>query len=555
MKRLLCFILLLCHIPALFAAVPVRGFSLTSDDHEGGLRAIEAAASYGVNHLQLSHKIVMDLCEIKDKQKAALVNSFIDEAHSAGIAEVVLWDHCLYKMDYYPAEFKVKDGKKTRLDFDNEAFWEWLKDDYRDMLSRVPEADGLVLTFIETGARAEQQVSQRYKTGEEKIAAVVSAVSEVVCKELGKKLYLRTFAYSRDEYATITACINLLPESDSIVLMMKETPHDFILTHPHNPLIGTIDRPTIVEFDTCGEFHGQCIIAGMVPELFAERLKDYLDRPNVIGYTARTDRYGDTQIVGTPAEINLFALKCVADDPEVNADTIYRRFISERYGAGAVELLEPVFRGAYDILTSCMYVMGLNMATHSKMSFDNMSIYSRHVSGRWTESPEVFIGHDINRTFHYWKDIVEHIAPAECKELHGRYAAEMKHIISYGWTTPAECMSEEYLYLIDKEYAFSQRKAEESLAQIRKAENILSPDRYEELVLLYERTLMTIRLRRASAALYWGSRTDCPDEYLDEASASLEAILKEYDSYDKPYPKGQWDWKEDAETAKKLLGI
>lgn len=552
MKRLICtFILIICAVPV-HAGLAVRGFSLTSDNLESGMRAIEAASAYGVNHLQLSHEIVMDLCEVKDEQKAETVNRFIDKAHSAGIEEVILWDHCLYKMDYYPSQFKIRDGKKTRLNFDDEDFWAWLKNDYREMMSRVPDCDGLALTFIETGARAERQFSETLRTGEEKIAAVVRAVSEVVCGEMGKKLYLRTFAYSRDEYATITACINMLPESDKIILMMKETPHDFFLTHPNNPLVGTINRPTIVEFDACGEFHGQCIIAGMVPELIAARMKDYMKRPNVIGYTARTDRYGDTQIVGTPAEINLYALKCVAERPETDIDGILRGFISEKYGEGAVKLLEPVFSGAFDILTSSMYVLGLNMATHSKLSFDNTSIYSRHVSGRWTDSPEVFIGHDINRTFHYWRDIVEHLAPPECKDLHGKYAAEMSHILDKGWTTIRECMTEEYLYLVDKEYAYAWNKAEESIKCIESARGIISPDAYDQLHDLYERTIMTIELRRYAARLYWGGRTDCPKEYLKEAHTALGKVLKKYSSYDKSYPIGQWDWKEDAQRAGKL---
>lgn len=41
------------------------------------------------------------------------------------------------------------------------------------MMKLVPEADGLLLTFIETGARAENQHSEKLKTGAEKLAAVV----------------------------------------------------------------------------------------------------------------------------------------------------------------------------------------------------------------------------------------------------------------------------------------------------------------------------------------------------------------------------------------------
>jgi len=43
-----------------------------------------------MNHLQLSHDLVMDLCEIKDRAKRDVVNELVDKAHTAGIKEVVL---------------------------------------------------------------------------------------------------------------------------------------------------------------------------------------------------------------------------------------------------------------------------------------------------------------------------------------------------------------------------------------------------------------------------------------------------------------------------------
>ena len=73
---------------------------------------------------------------------------------------------------------------------DNPAFWEWFKQDYRGMLDLIPEIDGLVLTFIETGAYAEKQYSNLLKTNEEKLAAVVDAVADVVINDLVKKLYI-----------------------------------------------------------------------------------------------------------------------------------------------------------------------------------------------------------------------------------------------------------------------------------------------------------------------------------------------------------------------------
>jgi len=131
---------------------PVRGWTLLSQSEPDDRATIAAAPGYGINHLQLSHLIVMNLKEIKDDRRRGLVNRLTDAGHAAGISEVVLWDHAFYELGYYPARFRT--GPQGTIDLDNPAFWEWFKADYRAMLDRVPEADGLVLTFIETATRA-----------------------------------------------------------------------------------------------------------------------------------------------------------------------------------------------------------------------------------------------------------------------------------------------------------------------------------------------------------------------------------------------------------------
>ena len=158
-------------LPDQFNNKDVRGWIILSDDMNAAVRTIKAAKEYDINQLQLSHEIIHDLREIKNEKVCAQVNELVNLAHSEGINEVLLWDHSLYNIDYYPERFRT--GPGGTIDLDNPEFWEWLKDDYRQMLDRVSEADGLVLTFIETGAYAERQFSKKMKSSEEKLAAVV----------------------------------------------------------------------------------------------------------------------------------------------------------------------------------------------------------------------------------------------------------------------------------------------------------------------------------------------------------------------------------------------
>ncbi|HLN56558.1 MAG TPA: hypothetical protein VK207_11230, partial [Bacteroidales bacterium] len=221
-------------------SLQVRGWNILSDYTEDDLVTLKAAASYKINHLQLSHDVVMDLNEIRDPVRQKLVNELVSAAHNAGIKEVVLWDHALYSLKYYPEEFRT--GPNGTIDLDNPGFWSWFRQDYREMLKLAPEADGIVLTFIETGARAEKQYSAAMKSPAEKLAKVIDEVAEVVCEEQHKNLYIRTFAYTDREYQNTIGCIGHV-KSDKIILMMKETPHDFFLTHPNDMYAGTIDRP------------------------------------------------------------------------------------------------------------------------------------------------------------------------------------------------------------------------------------------------------------------------------------------------------------------------
>lgn len=536
----------------------IHGWNILSDNYVDAVKTIDAASTYDINQLQLSHNIIMDLNEIKKPEKQFLVKDLAGRAHEAGIKEVLIWDHTLYNLSYYPAQFKT--GPKGTIDLDNPEFWKWLKQDYRDMLRLVPEVDGLVLTFIETGARAENQYSEKLKTGAEKLAAVVDAVAEVVCNEFGKQLYIRTFAYTDAEYKNTIGCISHI-KSDKIILMMKETPHDFFLTHPNDKYAGTINRPTLMEFDCGNEFNGQGIIANTWPEYIIKRWSNLIRRANVIGYAARTDRYGDTHLIGTPNEILLYTLKRFTEDNSITADKIYDEFISQKYGKEAIPFLKPAFGMAFNIVTSSLYTLGTNIANHSKMDFDPYkSSYGRHVSGKWLNPPVVNLKHGINKKLNYWTDIIEHLAPARLKAPDEALKVEAPLVIKNKWVTPVEKMNETFLKYIITEKHYGVTIAENALKLIIEAKPVLKKDDYSQIYNLFYRTLLTARLYEATATSYFGYRIYARGSQYRTASLkvtmkkSLEQMLiiaSEIERYKEEVPTGQWNWHDDAATARK----
>jgi hypothetical protein len=188
--------------------IKIRGWNILTDHTTTALKTIEVSKNYEVNHLQLSHEICHDLKDVKHQWNRNIVNNLTTKAHKAGIPEVVGWDHALYNLDYYPDRFKIKES--GLLNLDNPEFWLWFKTDYRKMLDKIPEVNGIVLTFIETGARVENQHSEILKTPQEKLAALVDSVASVIVNERNLKLYIRSFMYNRDELKNLMQCFGLI---------------------------------------------------------------------------------------------------------------------------------------------------------------------------------------------------------------------------------------------------------------------------------------------------------------------------------------------------------
>jgi hypothetical protein len=540
------------------AGQPVRGWTILSDSEPEARAVVAAARGYDVNHLELSHEIVHDLKEVRDARKRGLVNRLTDAAHAAGVQEVVVWDHALYDLDHYPARFRTGPGRT--LDLDDPALWAWIRQDYREMLDLVPAVDGIVLTFIETGARAERQHSARLATPEEKLAAVVNAVADVVVGERKLNLYARTFAYTDDEYRHITRAVERFARPE-IRLLMKETPHDFFLTHPNDRFAGTIARPTVIEFDVAGEFNGQGLIASTWPEYVLGRARDLLARPHVIGYTARTDRYGATRIVGRPAEVDLYALTRWFEDRRVTAAQAADEFIARRYGAAALPHVRAAFANAFDIVTSVLYTLGTNVANHSALDYDPYnSSWARHVSGKWLRPPVARVGHGVDVELHYWKDVVDRLAPPWAKAPGGAQWGEVRWVVDSGWITPGERMDARFLGYVVAEKEFGVRKAEESLAHVAAARTALADSDHVELHRHFERTLLTARLHRAVAKAYFGfrvwarggeHRTSAVERTVREGLREIREVAAAIEGYPAPPPAGQWDWVGDARQARR----
>jgi hypothetical protein len=343
-----------------------------------------------------------------------------------------------------------------------------------------------------------------------------------------------------------------------IRVMAKATPHDFFLTHPNDRWVQTINRPTIIEFDTTGEYNGQGKIAGAWPEEHVNRWRYYERLPNVIGYTARTDRYGESRIVGTPTELNLYALYRATASRHVSVEQIYWEYTILTYGLFAAPRVRSALGRSFDIVTSSLYTLGSNTANHSRLDYDPYcSSYHRSVSGKWLDVPEVTVGHDVNRRFHYWIDVANHLAPPHCK-TDGILRREAGYVLDNNWVTLGNHMQQPYLDYVIAEKNWSVRQAEASLADIERARRHLREPQYQQLKAYFERTLLTVRLHRAVSKAYFGYRIWVRDPSLQtptlqqtiwDGLREAQAVAAQVRAYPQPAASGEWNWVIDAAQA------
>jgi hypothetical protein len=70
----------------------VRGWNILSDDLDKGILALNSTEDYGINHLPLSHKLIMDLQDVRNEKKLSTSTQLMIKARQSGIKDIFVWD-------------------------------------------------------------------------------------------------------------------------------------------------------------------------------------------------------------------------------------------------------------------------------------------------------------------------------------------------------------------------------------------------------------------------------------------------------------------------------
>ena len=296
----------------------------------------------------------------------------------------------------------------------SKSFWwkEFLPAKYRELFIALPRLAGVVTSF---------------GTGESRLA--ISNMHNCHCEECkrldpaewhrnmvlgmygpfrdaGKKLVIRDFIYQKEEQDQFAKALAQLPID--IALSLKNTPHDFYPTFPHNPLIGQVgEREQWIEYDVYGQYFGYGLAPSIMTEDLANRL-DYGRRNKVTGFIMRTDWEGvqDYSCFDTPNLINLYAAAILGKDAGADHRQIYARWLlGEKLLANdssplalkqcidwAMEVLEPT----WPLMRNIVYVNGTvfsdNSAFHVNLKQPTWVAETHHSLKNWFSGAEDALG-------------------------------------------------------------------------------------------------------------------------------------------------------------------
>ncbi len=349
---------LLTHPASAAEPLPFHGWTLTQNDMDYNLSVIGRMRDFGVTHVQLSHRIVTRVDQFQNEPEVVdRVRVLADAIHAQG-GQAIVWMQELNTDDTFTYCFDL-DGDDMQAKMQA----------YRDAMTAAPEIDGVMISFgsapTELAAILPSCAPLRFAAIKEKYKAMIEAVSRVVMDEFGKQVYVRTFYHKGYEIPYLRAA---LEETERpIVAMSKSEPNDFEPYYPLNVLVGDVGaHEQFLELDCAGEYWGRGAIPFVAVEYFAQRYRESLaahadSAGRFVGSTCRVDRY-EYSAMGTANEANLFAQAQLAQNPEVDWQTMLSRYVSTRYGltagSAAHTTLFDILRRTYWVGRKMYYAKG-----------------------------------------------------------------------------------------------------------------------------------------------------------------------------------------------------
>ena len=343
------------------------GWMILCDDPDHAAEIIEAAPSFGVDRIILSHAIIDNIDEINEDQEVTqLVETLAGLVQDSGMVAHI-WVH-----EFSEAVFSYL------VCFDPaDPYWENRRIAYRNAIDRIPALGGVNVTMgsgdpppwaamclcqycLDLPPFGHPAMDLLNSVPDERIRLVVNTLAEAVVDERGRELVVHTFYHYPDEVPWMRDALAEDPRTNYRVLT-KNVPNDWQPYYPPNPLLGDVgDHDQITGFDLGGEYWGQSVLPFCQVDQIQMRLEQALAR-GVRAVNARVER-GCRSALGTPNEVNLFALSRFAEQPDRDPQAVWEEWTEQRYGLlpGSEEArtLIGILASTFDVGRKMYYVEG-----------------------------------------------------------------------------------------------------------------------------------------------------------------------------------------------------
>ncbi|HKE23581.1 MAG TPA: hypothetical protein VKB88_14540 [Bryobacteraceae bacterium] len=329
----------------------MNGWQFHSRDVPRVSEAIRKAPEYGVTFFIFSHGLfdhvdpfLADPSRQKDVQT---LGALADSEH-------IPWYLWLHEFDDIPDRFRVGArgaadeqieqsvtgaGSSAsfrlghRVNIDDPALMEYLRNRYERLLTMCPTTAGLVLTLHESDNKLFRNSEVQSSLPVDQRIYVISKLIYDVCKKHNKKLILRNFFYEPKEMEYFAQAVPKLP--DDIIIMSKDVVHDFDPWYPFDPLHGRVGKKMqIMETDLSVEK------AWSREGLYAQPqyIKKVVERARdtgLAGVVGRVQLFWDHSFADTH-EVNFYAFSRFMKDPTLSVDTVMQDWVRRKgYSADA----------------------------------------------------------------------------------------------------------------------------------------------------------------------------------------------------------------------------
>lgn len=297
-------------------------------------------------------------------------------------------------LEVYP-ELKNTEGGVCPTD----PFWfDFLRVKMEELVESFPDIAGAIIS----PATRESKVSISKKTCD--CARCQSAdpyewyrrFIDSVYQPLGgrdKTLVIRDFSYSKEHQNAVIDAAGAV--SQDIVIGLKNVPHDFWPTYPHNPKLGMTQGLTQwAEFDSWGQYYGQGVFPASLVEDMQKRIRHCRSK-GVTGTWFRTDLewIDETNNFNNFNTLNLIAAAMLSADPDQDLENVYRAWAEYGLYSGftpstetgvpvvptapdAVEKLKAFMKAGSQVMEKALYVRGHVFNYSSQYSQSLSSIYN-----------------------------------------------------------------------------------------------------------------------------------------------------------------------------------